>query len=66
MFSFPTMTQILASTTAEAGVLFTSFLPLLMLAVIITIAVVGLLYVRKWVTGGIKRVGGGRRGRRRR
>jgi len=67
MFSFPTMTAVVASSTSEAATLFEAFLPLATLAIIIVIAVAGLIYFRKWITGGIKRVaGGGRRGRRRR
>jgi len=68
MFSFPTVATIVSSTATEGVALFTQFLPLAYFAIIVTLAVVGLMYLRKWITGGVKRVGGagGRRGRRRR
>jgi len=67
LFTVPTAANVVSSSTEYASTLFTEFLPLLYVAVGITAAVVLILYIRKWITGGTRRaMGGGRRGGRRR
>lgn len=66
MFSFPSASTAVASSTDYATTLFTEFLPFVWLLVGTVAAVVAIIYLRKVVAGSIKRVGGGKRGRRRR
>lgn len=67
MFTFPTMSALIASTTTDIATLTTNFLPLLYLAFAVTVAVVAIKYVIKKVNGGVSRAAGmGRRARGRR
>jgi len=67
LFTVPTAANVIASSTEYSSSLFTEFLPLLYVAVGVTAAVVLLIFLKKWITGGTKRaMGGGRRGGRRR
>jgi len=66
LITLPSASAVISSTSAYSGDFFTEFLPYIWLAVGILVAVVFVKYVRRVVSGGIKGVAGGRRGRGRR
>lgn len=66
IITVPDASTILSSTTAYSGTLFTDFMPLMYLAIGVTVAVLAVLWVKRVVAGGAGRLfGGKRRGRRR-
>jgi len=66
MFDVPLASAIVASSTEYSTTWFTEFLPFLYVVVGIAAAVALLMFLRKKIGGAVARMGGGRRGRRRR
>jgi len=66
IITLPDASTILASTTAYSGTLFTEFMPLMYLAIGVLVAVLAVLWVKRSVAGGVSKLfGGGRRKKKR-
>jgi len=66
MFTLPTATATITAATEWSSELFTAMLPLIYVLVGVVVFGVVFRYLSKKLGGGIARIGGGRRGRRRR
>jgi len=65
VFTFPSVSTVIASSSADIATLTTNFTPLLVLAFAVTVAVVAIKFIIKKLNGGVRQAAGvGRRGRR--